>query len=425
MNRIPARLLDLAILDGRAQLRYLSERDRWWVKALCDAVVASVGLERAGVVERLAATRPDGAPRRAWEALSMTLLRHCEFETAAGVVPRRVREMLFAAAARAGPGVPRGEVVAGVAARLGTSADEVERSLYADLPGVRRLVDPGLAAGPPQAVAKAHNLALAQSLLCHAERVRVRVDHGCKAVLRFARLMRLLCVIETGTNPQADSGVIRVEGPLSLFRVTTMYGERLAAWLPALVLAPAWRLVADVVVRKVRATFAASHHDPIGSTHAPPRRFDSAVEECLFRGLSAVRPRWHIVREADPAQVGGRLLCPDFTIEDPDRGQRVPVEVVGYWTPEYLADKLAVIRALPPASRWVVCIDECLCGRAGPLPEGPVFTYRRKVDARAFAVFLEGVMDERARGVTSFDPSPPLAYHLAVRGEPAGEAGQR
>jgi hypothetical protein len=56
---------------------------------------------------------------------------------------------------------------------------------------------------------------------------------------------------------------------------------------------------------------------------------------------------------------------------------------VGFWTPDYLSEKLARLRqASPPA--FVLCIDEERACAPSELPPGlPVVTFRRRVDAAA------------------------------------------
>ena len=59
------------------------------------------------------------------------------------------------------------------------------------------------------------------------------------------------------------------------------------------------------------------------------------------------------------------------------------VEIVGFWTPDYLTEKLARLRqaALPA---FVLCIDEERACAPSELPPGlPVVTFRRRVDAAA------------------------------------------
>ena len=50
-----------------------------------------------------------------------------------------------------------------------------------------------------------------------------------------------------------------------------------------------------------------------------------------------------MVREDDVIDLGAEVLLPDFALEHPD-GSRAILEIVGFWTPEYLEEKLDKIR---------------------------------------------------------------------------------
>ena len=91
-----------------------------------------------------------------------------------------------------------------------------------------------------------------------------------------------------------------------------------------------------------------------------------------------------MIREPLPLQAGASLIFPDFLVRHRIHPKRQAlVEIVGFWTPEYLSEKLARLRqAAPPA--FVLCIDEELACAPSELPPGlPVVTFRRRVDAAA------------------------------------------
>jgi predicted nuclease of restriction endonuclease-like RecB superfamily len=56
----------------------------------------------------------------------------------------------------------------------------------------------------------------------------------------------------------------------------------------------------------------------------------------------------------------------------------VLVEVVGYWTPEYLASKAEALRAVE--APMVVCVDE-RHARGELSPRRGILTYRGRIDA--------------------------------------------
>jgi len=375
---------------GQVRPKYLTRRDHGWVEQVLDAVTASVGQPRCEVAARLREGPSFGEHWRAHRALCYLLLRLHGFEVSAPIKPQRLRAALFNAAAAAQGSPDRQTIVRDVARQLSVTAEQIEHGLYADLPDAR-VLKASKEALDPIALVERYNLALAQSLLWRAETLKIRLSGQVKAALRLARLRGLLCLAER--DPVSAEAVLRLSGPLALFHHTTKYGRAMAAWLPVLTGGPRWSLEATCIVSRRRLVWCASFRDPIGTTHAPPQRFDSKLEERLFRDLKHVVPRWQVLREADPVQLGKRIVCPDFTLVDPDKGRRIPVEVVGFWTPEYLRDKLQTLRRLPADQRWIVCADNSLADKADgdAWPTRDLFWFRCRIDAEALVAFIERV----------------------------------
>lgn len=394
----PERLLDVDFTepagqaDGRQiQPRYLTSRDHGWVEHALDTVTACVGRPRGEVQDRLRDAPGRGERWRAWHSLGLLLLRLHGFDIQSRVNPTLLRTALFDAAAAATAtkgGVDRDTIVAQVARQLQIDAADVDQGLYADLPDARVLKPPSEPLGT-LALIERYNLALAQSLLWRSETLEVRLQGYLKAVLRMARLRGLLCLAHC--DPASKDAVLQLSGPLSLFHHTVKYGRAMAAWLPVLVRAPRWSLRASCVVGGTRLSWSASYRDPLGTTHVPPRRFDSKLEARLFRDLKRLAPRWEVRREADAIQIGSRIVSPDFTLVDSTRRLRVPIEIVGFWTPEYLRDKLSTLRQLPTGARWVVCVDSSLCADADTwtFPGADVLRFSRRIDATSLLALVE------------------------------------
>lgn len=379
------RLLDIAVVGDEIRPRYLGPRDELWVERALDLATACVG-RPAAEVERRFSERPNlGERRRAWQALTKLLLRHHGFAIEAAYPPRELRARVFARAASSGDPAPA--VLAAVGAELGLTPEAVARALYADIPPERVLCASEKTVSPRE-LTQRYNLALAQGLLLRAESLAIHVESRVKAVLRFARLQRLLCAVRSTDHGGAK---LVLSGPLSLFRHTMKYGRAMAAWLPVLGRAPRWRAQALCVLRGQRLRWRASYRDPIATTHGPQKRFDSEVEARLFRQLEKRAPEWEVLREADPVQIGRHIVCPDFTLVHPGGRLRVPVEIVGFWTPRYLREKLAVLRQLPRSMRWLLCVDASLgvAEQLDRLPSGPVFSYRRRIDVGELLAFID------------------------------------
>lgn len=78
--------------------------------------------------------------------------------------------------------------------------------------------------------------------------------------------------------------------------------------------------------------------------------------------MGAGDDRWELVREDDVLDIGEEVLIPDFAIEHPD-GRRAILEIMGFWTPEYLESKLEKIRHAD-AENLIVAVSENLdCAR--------------------------------------------------------------
>lgn len=331
-----------------------------------------------------------GSDRRVVAGLHATLGDRLERAIGAPLDPRRLRAAVFVAAARELE-TDRRTALAEAARSLGLEAGApVERWLYADLRRERvvRLIRP-LPTAPE--LLERYNFRLLQGLFLHADRVRIEVDgrsggvarsdadrgaHGsadvspevkpddkpdrepggeARAIYRLARLHGL--IVEAKTLHGDGAFALEVTGPLSLFQRTLKYGRALAAFLPACTLARRFRIEARVRLCGRDSTLVVTHADPILSPHRPPRRFDSALEERFHRDFTALGSRWDLRREERLLQVDGAVYFPDFTLRLRDDPRiLVDLEVIGFWTREYLARKRALLRNLAGA-RMIFCVD--------------------------------------------------------------------
>jgi hypothetical protein len=129
--------------------------------------------------------------------------------------------------------------------------------------------------------------------------------------------------------------------------------------------------------------------DPIAPANAP-RAYDSRLEAALARDLRRLAPDWEVIREPAAVESGDTLVFPDFGLRHRVDGRSWPVEVVGFWTPDYVARKLARLRAAG-LHNLILCIDESRCCSDAELPAGArLVRYRRRIDASAVVRILGG-----------------------------------
>jgi predicted nuclease of restriction endonuclease-like RecB superfamily len=372
-------------LPGRAAPRYLSGRDEVWIRRVIDAFDAYVGrtvAERDSKlpeeVRKLA--HAHGISGLAADGVAHVLLRRFKAKVDTPLDPPKVRTIVFEEAAK-DDRFDRQGTLARAAALLSTTSDHVAHALFADRLGRRRVLAPS---SPPAAseIVDAYNLALVQGLLLRSQTVRVEVRQHVRAVVRFAKLAGLLC-----TYSLRDGGtLLEVSGPLSVLRHTTKYGFALASFFPAVVAAGAFRLDARCVLRGDPVLVHIDAADRVARTHKLPKDADSAVERALARDVRRLGSPWTLVREADAITIGSRAFFPDFTLRH-ESGFAALVEVVGFYTPEYLRAKLSALRGA--ASRpLIVCVDESLACDDGDVP-GEVLRFKKRVDTSALLAAAE------------------------------------
>lgn len=236
--------------------------------------------------------------------------------------------------------------------------------LYADYPEYHRLTAFPADYDPP-ALRADYDLAQAQALLYDAIRVTVEATGDLRHIVQYARLSRLLHRIE---RHRAGGYRITFDGPNVILRRTRAYGVDFARFLAALVQARGWHMEAEVLLRRGwrPVTFTLSDADGLRSRVPAPALFDSKIEETLAGKFGPSRNGWHLEREAVILEAGEALLVPDFVFTHED-GTEVALEIVGYWTPEYLAAKMAKLERVRGA-HLIVAVRKAMALRAGRLP---------------------------------------------------------
>ena len=332
----------------RASLDLLDEHDAPWISALIDEVEAALGRPWRELLERIARLPVRTAPARRAAALD-ALRRMLSGRERGALEAADVRQRLLGRSALDRDS--RDARLAAVAAALATTVEQLELAMWADLPAERSLVMPR---GRPTAlaVAAAANLSIIQRALMRCHELRLQVSGNARAIARTAAVRGLLAT----ARARGHAVDLEISGPLAMFHRTTVYGRALASIVPHL----AWceRFVVDARCDFGRGPAVLRLQPPILlPPAAEPSRYDSALEARFAREMSRLAPRWRVAREPEPIDADGRLAFPDFLLEHrDDSARRWWLEIVGFWTSDYLRHKLATYRAarLP---RVILCID--------------------------------------------------------------------
>ncbi|MEO8551892.1 MAG: DUF790 family protein [Kofleriaceae bacterium] len=316
-------------------LSVLDELDLEWISDVLDLVVRAEGQPWRVALDAL-----DAMPvsRRRLGAVRLALARLLGGGSKLAPMARRVRGLVLGRPAL--EVAARAERRARAAAALGVDDSEIEKLLFIDLRGERPILLPR---GRPLEleVAAAANVALIQRALARAHRITLRITDDDGTLLRAARARGLLV---TATRDATDGAtVLEIVGPLALVQRTAVYGRTLGQLVPFLAASP-FELVLESPIWSSRLA------SPVLLPVAPVDRAGTYEPTKLARGLERHDPELRAMI-APPPPPGAALACPDLAIDH--RGVRSYVELVGFWTPQYLARKLAGYGN----ARVVLCVD--------------------------------------------------------------------
>lgn len=335
-----------------SELRLLAESDLDWVAAAVDLVTRCAGqpwriaLERLDDLQR--ADQPT-APRR-FSAVVGALQRVTSSGRARHARAAREARALVLGKPALSPEA-RTDRIRTAADELGITPAALETLLWADLPRERAVELPGGRPDDLEVTALA-NIALIQRALRRAQSLTLRVhDQDAGGFLRAAVQRGLLASACIGTSGES---VIDIVGPLALIHRTSVYGRALAELAP--LLGELSRFSLELHVETAYSMFTTHVVSPV-LLPKPPARLVAApypvarlAKQLATLGLAVDPMPDVLVTGRDP---GSPILCPDLAVGF--AGQRVYIELVGFFTPGHLERKRASYAAA--RASVVFCVD--------------------------------------------------------------------
>jgi uncharacterized protein len=359
-----------------------------YARRMLAAYQAGTGLSRRELhrsVENILANEP-GCDRRRIAAFCKLLDECGEFKKDARGAAAALRLRVFSFAAKYHPLVTRQERVFDrcehevkglIAAEVGRPWPEIAAGLYADVIDFQPLKSfPG--DQEPQALLSRYNVAQLQACLYRAQSMSVTASADFKTILRYASLARLMHTIRR-LGPSRYQ--IDLSGPASVLQETRRYGVNFSRFIPALLACKQWSMRAQVHTPwGTPARLSLSAEDGLVSHLPTPEEFDSAVEEAFARDFGPEREGWRLHREEIVLHQGQMTFVPDFVLRHVD-GREALLEIVGFWTPEYLARKRQTLRHFAPR-QIVLAVAAGLVREDATIGQGAVI-YKRRLDPKA------------------------------------------
>ncbi len=353
-------------------------------------------------VESLVADEPD-CPVRRIQAFCKLLDDRSVFQADSGGNAAKLRLDVFSRVARFHPLVEKPDrlfehdetkIKAQLADELGLSWGRIEQGLYADVIAFQRLEQ---FEGYPDAAAllSRYNVAQLQACLYRAESMTVVATDDLKTILRYAKLAKLLHDI---LREDPSKYRITFSGPASVLRQTRRYGVNFAKFLPALLACKGWRMTASLKTPwNSPAKLILSADDGFTSHLPAPDEFDSALEESFAKKFGQQRNGWHLIREGEILHERQRTFVPDFTFRHED-GTQVLLEIVGFWTPEYLAHRRRTLQLFRHHQILIAVPEKSI--RDGARIGENVLVYKTTLKLKPLTEAMERIRLKKATGVS-------------------------
>ena len=274
-----------------------------------------------------------------------------------------------------------------IASSFSKSWMELQEGMFRDLIENHTLLEFQSFATPVELLSR-YNIAQTQVALFDAVEVIVQMREDFKSIVRYAKLARLMHRIQR----TSDGYRIALDGPASLLQNTSRYGVSMAKFLPGLLSCRGWSLSASIRKPKWgRLRLLLDAECGLNSSVVAPSEFDSSVEEKFYeRWKNADTLGWTIERETEILSQGQSVFFPDFVFRHQD-GRVAMMEIIGFWTPEYLEHKRKSL-SLFPKDNLFFAIHQSIDSPSLQIEERRVLRYKTSISVETVLRTLREAM---------------------------------
>ena len=278
-----------------------------------------------------------------------------------------------------------------------TGVEDPATLMYSDRQGAQLLAE--FEKPSSEALISRYNVAQIQGVLYSAKALTIDLgeDADARLVFHYVKLLGLIYRLETTTRGYR----LRLDGPLSLFGSTRKYGLRLAKLLPGLLLTQSWRLHASVSWKHREAILELDSETPgLASHYKSPADVtdegEGSVREAFIKAWSRTKDTggWELKPEADilPVPQLKTALVPDFAFRNAVTGEKVHLEILGFWSERHLVERVELLReAANRGHRLLIAAPESLGASPETLstsPQGGVIPFKTRLDAKSILAAL-------------------------------------
>jgi hypothetical protein len=388
----PSELLSVRKRKGVIWPRYaaLSDDNLEAANSLIRVYKGHLGEKKGVVKEVIDEIEQKGYDYRFTRGLSFILDGRSRFKCDDQINAINLRRKIYQATGKLGlptTSEQRMRIIETVASELKIASETVEKFSYADLE--TELILEEFEPLSPLELLQDYNLSLTQTLLYDATEITFTSSSGWQRIFYTTKKLGLIY------DAFQDGGFwIKVDGPASLFKQTRRYGTSIAKLLPVVVTSPEWTVEAKILWKYTNEICdfkmeSSKHQALLRKPKVLTVSFDSIVEEDFAASFQALATGWLLRREPEPVLAGKHVIIPDFSLEK--EGIKVYVEIVGYWTIEYLLRKIEKLKQVD-VDMLVLVNENLACEKLGRLEKHArldIMYYRDKIPLAPIIYNLE------------------------------------
>ena len=413
---LPSELIVVWKRKGVISPRYakLSDDNMDAARHLIEFYRNHVGEKKKVLKEFVGELEDRGFDYRFVRGLSFLLDRRSIFKCDDRVKPVDLRRKIYEATGKLGlPTKPeqRNLIIETVASELKVTTETVEEFLYADLDSelIFEKFEPLL----PQQLLENYNLSLTQTLLFDSTELSFTASGNWQRIFYTIKKCGLIYDVY-----KDGKFWVKVDGPASLFKLTRRYGTAIAKLLPVIIANPEWSVEAKILWKYTNEICdfkieSWKHHTILKSSEATVP-YDSVVEEDFAQRFRALDTGWLLRREPEPVLAGKQVIIPDFSLER--EGIKVYIEIVGFWTMEYLLRKIEKLKKIN-VDMLVIVNESLVCEKVADLEKHSrlnVIYYREKIPLAPVLRHLEEAFREVRAKQAGFLKDLPVIFMESV-----------
>jgi len=390
---LPKDLLEVRKIRGRIYPRFASASDVELAEIVMDVFRMHLGRRYGDAMEQLKSLE-NASNYRKVRGFAKVLERFCRFDICTSVDPIKLRMFLFSRGFVTKE-EEREKILMHAAEKFRTTIDEIEHAMFADME--EEMIISHINKINASDLIKFYNLSLLQTALFDSLRMTFWTGSNYKDIFRRIKWLGLMYDIYEAEESDAarimkigggsDEHILLVEitGAASILKMTRKYGTAMAKLIPSVLSANAWWIRAEILdasrIYMMEIDSSRAFLFPRNEEHIS---YDSSLEEEFARNIRAINRSYEVIREPAIVKAGKHAFIPDFAVrirsdkcgdgsdggndsndsndsdmrghhhnnraahrqgEDRAESEReVYIEIVGFWTPEYLRSKVEKVR---------------------------------------------------------------------------------